>query len=98
MVTTNRGRFLSSLLAGAVIAMVGQCTVRRSQGKACPDKQTVLSAVKAAIAGKTKEEILTQLDERAGYYLKLSNNCAQSSFLALRDLFNLPDGGISRAS
>ena len=97
MVTTNRGRFLSSLLAGAVIAMVGQCTVRRSQGKACPDKQTVLSAVKAAIAGKTKEEILTQLDERAGYYLKLSNNCAQSSFLALGDLFNLPDGGISRA-
>lgn len=94
----NRSGILSSLLAAASIAIVSACTAQRSQGReAGPDKQTVLNAVKTAIAGKTKEELLAELDEKAGYYFKLSGNCAQTTFLALRDVFDLPDGGISRA-
>ena len=93
----NRGRFLSSLLAAAVITIVSRCAVRRSQGGVGPDKQAVLDAVRAAIAGRTEEELLAELDEKVTNYVGLSNNCAQSSFLALRDVFNLPDGGISRA-
>ena len=39
----------------------------------------------------SKEEILRQLDEKAREYLRVSGNCAQSSFAALSEQFELGD-------
>jgi len=81
-----------------VTAMISRCAGgTRPKGGSDPDRQAVLNNIKATIAGRTKEELLAELDEKVSDYVGLSHNCAQSSFLALRDVFDLPDGGISRA-
>jgi len=40
------------------------------------------------------EEIHRQLEQKVKEYLKISGNCAQTSFLALREQFGLDDGSI----
>lgn len=46
---------------------------------------------------QSKDDILRQLDKKAGEYLKISGNCAQSSFLALSEQFGLDDSTILKA-
>jgi len=46
---------------------------------------------------QSKEEILKELDQKATEYLKISGNCAQSSFLALKEQFGLDDGSVLKA-
>ena len=43
------------------------------------------------------EDIMKQLDEKAREYLRISGNCAQSSFSALSDQFELGDGLFRKA-
>jgi C_GCAxxG_C_C family probable redox protein len=45
----------------------------------------------------TNEDIYRQLDEKVDEYLKISSNCAQTSFLALQKQFELDDGSILKA-
>lgn len=45
---------------------------------------------------KKKRTILKELTAKVGYYLPLTYNCAQTSFAALRDVFDLGDGDIFR--
>ena len=45
----------------------------------------------------SKEDIMMQLDVKAREYLRISGNCAQSSFSALSDQFRLGDGLIRKA-
>jgi C_GCAxxG_C_C family probable redox protein len=47
--------------------------------------------------GLTREQILELLDATAEYYMGVSHNCAQSSFLALQEVFGLEDGSIVKA-
>ena len=42
---------------------------------------------------QSKEEIFKELDQKAAEYLKISGNCAQSSFLALKEQFGLEENG-----
>ena len=45
----------------------------------------------------SKEEVLRQLDEKAREYLVISGNCAQSSFKALSEQFELGNGTTLKA-
>ena len=45
----------------------------------------------------SREDIMKQLDEKAREYLRISGNCAQSSFSALSDQFGLGDSQIRKA-
>ena len=45
----------------------------------------------------SREEIVNGLAEKAEEYLRLSANCAQTSFLTLQDQLNLEDGAIIKA-
>jgi len=42
-------------------------------------------------------ELLDELDEKAAKYLAISMNCAQTSFITLKEQFNLDDGTILKA-
>jgi C_GCAxxG_C_C family probable redox protein len=43
------------------------------------------------------EGILQQLEQKVRRYLRISGNCAQTSFLALQEQFGLDDGSILKA-
>jgi len=49
------------------------------------------------MAQQPSREVLNGLDEKAAKYLALSMNCAQTSFIALKEQFNLDDGAILKA-
>ena len=44
-----------------------------------------------------REQIHRELEQKAKEYLKISGNCAQTSFLALQEQFGLDDGSILKA-
>ncbi len=44
-----------------------------------------------------REEIYRQLEQKVKEYLRISGNCAQTSFLALQEQFGLDDGSILKA-
>lgn len=43
------------------------------------------------------EEVFSQLEQKANEYLRTSGNCAQTSFLALKEQFGLGDGSVLKA-
>ena len=46
---------------------------------------------------KDHKSLLDELDEKVAKYLLISRNCAQTSFLALQEQFELEDGAILKA-
>jgi len=46
---------------------------------------------------KPSGEVLDALDEKVAKYLAVSSNCAQTSFLTLKEQFDLDDGAILKA-
>lgn len=49
------------------------------------------------MAAQLSREMLDELDEKAAKYLAISMNCAQTSFVTLKEQFNLDDGAILKA-
>jgi C_GCAxxG_C_C family probable redox protein len=49
------------------------------------------------MAAQLSREVLDELDEKAAKYLAISMNCAQTSFITLKEQFNLADGAILKA-
>ena len=47
--------------------------------------------------GMTREQVLLLLDMKVEHYMQTTHHCAQSSFLAMRDVFGLEDGAIVKA-
>ena len=47
--------------------------------------------------GMTREQVMVLLDMKVGHYMQTTHHCAQSSFLALRDVFGFEDGAIVKA-
>ena len=45
----------------------------------------------------SEEKVLSNLDKKVNEYLQVSGNCAQSSFLALKEEFDLEDGSVLKA-
>ena len=48
-------------------------------------------------ASTSEEKILSNLDQKVNEYLQVSGNCAQSSFWALKEEFDLEDGSVLKA-
>ena len=48
-------------------------------------------------ASTSEENVLSSLDQKVNAYLKISGNCAQTSFLALKEEFGLEGGSILKA-
>ena len=44
-----------------------------------------------------KGDVLSELDQKVSEYLPICGNCAQTSFLALQEVFELEDGSILKA-
>jgi len=44
-----------------------------------------------------KGDVLSELDQKVSEYLPICGNCAQTSFLALQEVFELQDGSILKA-
>jgi len=97
MSTANRRQFLCTLLTGSAAGMVAGCAVYEHESADELDAAAVLERVRAAIDGKSREEVRQELDEAVRHYYRYTGNCAEGSFMALREVFDLPDGGISRA-
>lgn len=49
------------------------------------------------MATKLSGEVIEELNDKAAKYLAISMNCAQTSFVALKEQFNLDDGAILKA-
>jgi len=49
------------------------------------------------MAIQPSREVLDELDEKVAKYLAISMNCAQTSFIVLKEQFNLDDGAILKA-
>jgi C_GCAxxG_C_C family probable redox protein len=49
------------------------------------------------MAIQPSRELLDELNEKAAKYLAISMNCAQTSFIVLKEQFNLDDGAILKA-
>jgi C_GCAxxG_C_C family probable redox protein len=47
--------------------------------------------------GRSRQEVLELVDAKADYYMRLCHNCAQTSFLALHEVFGLGDASIVKA-
>ena len=45
----------------------------------------------------SREKIMSLLDQRVSSIMQRSHHCAQTSFLSLKEQFNLEDGGITKA-
>lgn len=97
----DRRHFFSTgcVLAGA--AALASCT-----GDSRPAEDTKhLSAgadnsgtqVKDLTAGMSREQVMALLDLKVDHYMQTTHHCAQSSFMALRDVFGLEDGAIVTA-
>jgi C_GCAxxG_C_C family probable redox protein len=50
-----------------------------------------------SVSIQLSEEVLAELDERVAKHLEISSNCAQASFIALKEQFDLEDGAIVEA-
>jgi C_GCAxxG_C_C family probable redox protein len=48
-------------------------------------------------SSKSSEEIFAELGEKVDRYLQTSGNCAQTSFLALQEVFDLEGGSVLKA-
>lgn len=47
--------------------------------------------------GRSRQEVLASADGKADFYMRLCHNCAQSSFLALHEVFGLGDRSMVKA-
>ncbi len=90
------GKFSATLLGSSIMISCG--------GPAKPEKDRQSKNGKAGQANKIAENrkmprdlVMKMLDQKAGQYMHISFNCAQSSFLALQEQFGLPGGEIVKA-
>jgi C_GCAxxG_C_C family probable redox protein len=97
----NRRNFFSSgcVLAGA--AALASCTgnSRPAEDAKSPFTGAANSGPQAKdlTAGMSREQVMSLLDMKVDHYMQTTHHCAQSSFMALRDVFGLEDGAIVKA-
>jgi C_GCAxxG_C_C family probable redox protein len=56
-----------------------------------------LAPRKPLAEGRSREEVLDLVDSKADYYMRVCHNCAQTSFLALHEVFGLGDASFVKA-
>jgi len=88
---------IGALSAGSV--MLGACDSRDSTKEKSDQKATAIQEPDAISVSKSmpKDQVLKLLDQKVEYYMRLSHNCAQSSFLAISEQFGLGNTDMVKA-
>lgn len=89
----------AGMAAGSLLVL--GCSREKPAGRAGSEKKV---QQEGAVAGDpdlneamSRENILSMLDQRVGMIMNQSHHCAQTTFLALKEQFNLPEGEIVKA-
>lgn len=97
---TGRRSFLQAALASAGTLLLCGCQ-RATQEQAAPARQPCGPAAERSPAplatGLPREAVLDLAEVTAETHMQSYHHCAQASFLALREVFGLVDGGILKA-
>jgi C_GCAxxG_C_C family probable redox protein len=87
----NRRDFMQigALTAGSVV--LGACNTKNKQEDLSQQNVNPIQEPDALSLSKSmpREQVFKLLDQKVDHYMKLSHNCAQSSFLVLSDQFGL---------
>jgi len=95
----SRRAFLGSSTAAAAAIMLSSCEQRKPTGKNSFSglPSSVPASVRPLATGLSKAAVLELAANRSDYYVQLCHNCAQSSFLALHELFGVGDASLAKA-
>jgi len=96
----NRRAFVRNAAASAAAVLLTSCdkkqiTARDSRLE--PSPLTSSPARKTPATGLSTEAALDLVDGKADYFMRLCHNCAQSSFLALHEVFGVGDASLAKA-
>jgi C_GCAxxG_C_C family probable redox protein len=96
----NRRHFVQGAAASAAAAMLSACerkqdtTTDSLPGAPAPPPSP---ARKPLVAGLSRDAVLDLVDGKADYYMRLCHNCAQTSFMALHEVFGVGDAWLAKA-
>jgi len=96
----NRRHFVRGAAATASALLLSACKAERKPPADSEARRLapVPSAPQEPPAqGRPRQEVLELVDGKAGYYMRLCHNCAQSSFLALHEVFGVGDTSLAKA-
>lgn len=96
----NRRHFVRGAVASASILLLSACEAKKKPPADSEARQwaPVPPAPRQPLAqGRPREEVRDLLDGKADYYMRLCHNCAQSSFLALHEVFGVGDASLAKA-
>lgn len=101
----NRRDFVGSALAAIPAFLVSGCKPVTDPGRCDSSPSVPLAKLSAPSPAATpplaklgsREETLKLVDGQASYYMGLCHNCAQSSFLALHEVFSVGDVSLAKA-
>jgi len=99
-VSVPRRHFLQAALQSVWATVVMGCDNSRKQSHpAGSSTQTVPSttAPQPLAQGRSAQEVLDSANTKADYYMRLCHHCAQSSFLALHQVFGLGEAAFVKA-
>lgn len=95
----NRRDFMvaGSLTAGSVI--LGNCNLKEAKENDQERSNLSIAEPDAMSISKSmpKDQVFNLLDQKVTYYMEISHNCAQSSFLALSEQFGLGNDDMVKA-
>ena len=79
--------------------MLGNCTLKETKEKDLEKSNSGIEEPDAMSISRSmpKDHVFTLLDQKVTHYMEISNNCAQSSFLALSEQFGLGNDDMVKA-
>ena len=97
----TRRDFLGTTFVPAATIVLSGCNSGRQPNNLTSENtqaQTRTPAQPAPPAeGRSRDEVLELVDNKAEYYMRLCHNCAQTSFLSLNEVFGLTDPSFVKA-
>ena len=87
----NRRVFVRRAVASASVLLLPGCGGETKPAPVPPALRKLLAE------GRSREEVLDLVDGKADYYMRVCHNCAQTSFLALHEVFGLGDASFVKA-
>ena len=98
----NRRYFIGrSVLAALSAAFLGACSGRNREAESAPlmqpGEEDHFSEELAKLQQMPRDLVMKLLDQQVDQYMQQSHHCAQSSFLALKEIFGLPGEQVVKA-
>jgi C_GCAxxG_C_C family probable redox protein len=96
----NRRDFVCGAVASASVLLLSGCEAENkpaAQSEARRLAPVPPAPRKPITQGRSREDILALVDDKADYSMRLCHNCAQASFLTLHEVFGLGDASLVKA-